>query len=75
MSKQDEQELEQLVAKVFFQAKRKSITAKTVRLESITKRSRYETASKDLIILSSNQTTGMLMMLSLLLKTFSVHKK
>lgn len=75
MSKQDEQQLEKLIAEVFFHAKRKSITPRTARLESIVKRGRYETASKDLIILSSNQTTGMLMMLSLLLKTISVHKK
>ena len=42
MSKQDEQQLEKLIADVFFQAKRKSITPKTVRLESIIKRGKYD---------------------------------
>ena len=75
MSKQDDQKLEKLIAEVFFQAKRKSVTPRTVRLNSIIKRGRYETASKDLLIMSSHQTTGMLMMLSLLIKIFSSSKK
>lgn len=75
MSKQDEEQLEKLIKEVFFKAKRKSITPKNERLKAIIKRGLYETAFKDLIIFSSHMLTAMLMMFSLLLKTFSINTK
>lgn len=75
MSKQDEQQLEKLIADVFFQAKRKSITPKIVRLESIIKRGKYETAFKDIMKFSNHLLTAMVMMTTLLLGIFSAPTK
>lgn len=75
MSKQDDQELEELIKDVFFRAKRKSITPRDVRLQTIVKRGLYETAFKDLMIFSDQLLNAMMTILSLLIKTLSVQSK
>ena len=75
MNKQDEQQLEDLIKNVFFNAQRKSITPKKIRLKSIIKRGLYETAFKDVLIFISHMLEAMLSMLSLMLKTLAMKSK
>lgn len=76
MSKQDDsKQLEELIQKVFFQAKRESITPKEVRLNYIIKRCFYEVAFKDLIIFISQLFSTALGITSLFIKAFSSSHK